>query len=42
MLKVGSDAPNLELTAVDGRRVVLSDELRADGHVLLIFLRHLG
>jgi len=42
MLIVGADAPTFELRTVDGRRVAMSDALRAERHVLLIFLRHLG
>jgi peroxiredoxin len=42
VLNSGDPAPDFSLLTVDGQAVSLSDALRAERNVLLVFLRHLG
>ena len=41
-LKLGDDAPDFTLPAVDGQTLSLSGITGAGNRVLLVFLRHLG
>lgn len=42
MLRIGDEAPDIMLTAIDGQQVSLAGAWRRGRTALLVFLRHLG
>jgi len=42
MLRIGDEAPDIMLTAIDGQQVPLAETWRNGHTALLVFLRHLG
>ena len=42
LLHSGQNAPDFELSTVDGQRISLGERLEGKSYLLLVFLRHLG
>jgi hypothetical protein len=42
MLQIGGAAPDVQLTALNGRPTMLAESWRSGHTALLVFLRHLG